>query len=355
MISRSITDLVVLIGPAYKPPRGGIAQMMSCYDELLFENMNYVVNSSKGKLRNLFLCIGAMFRLVWILSTLRKVRIVNIQTASGISFSRSCLFIKIAQWMRRKVIVHIHGGGFKIFYDRSPSQKQHVKRILQSVDAVIVLTESWKQQLSADLELDNLHCIHNIIPKPVVRSVHDDGKVHLLFMGLICDLKGIFDLVDVFAMIDDDVRSRIVFHVGGNGEVERFIDEVKRHKLEDVIHYEGWISGEQKIELLNKCEILLQPSYVEALSLTILEAMSYGKAILTTNVGGIPTIVKDNENGFLVEAGDKQMMALRLKQLIDDKQLRKRLGMCSATRVQAYFPENVSNELSELFSRLLDN
>ncbi len=355
MIDKELTDHIVLVGPQYEPPRGGIAQVVNLYDELLFADMHYVTNSSKGKLRNAFICVGAIMKLAWMLCTSRRLKVVHIHTASKISFKRSVIFIRIAQWLGRKVIVHIHGGNFKVYYDESAKRKSWVQRVLQSADAVIVLAESWKRQFAADLQLDNLHVVPNIIQYPSERPVADDGKLHMLFMGLIRDAKGIFDMIDVFASLDRDMRSQVVFHVGGNGETERFVAEVNKHGLDDVIRFEGWLSGDRKNELLNQCEILIHPSYVDALPLTILEAMSYGMAILTTNVGGIPSIVKENQNGFMVEPGDKQGLTVRLAELIGDKSLRQRFGQQSKTMVDSYYAENVGNKLTVLYKELLND
>lgn len=80
------------------------------------------------------------------------------------------------------------------------------------------------------------------------------------------------------------------------------------------------------IEILLKSDIYCQPSRSEALSFTIMEAMSCGLPIVATNVGGIPEIVFNDVNGYLVEPDNPEELALALKKLIDNKQKREQLG-----------------------------
>ena len=78
---------------------------------------------------------------------------------------------------------------------------------------------------------------------------------------------------------------------------------VEEKKLENNIIIVGWADFDKKLELLKKSSVLVLPSYNEGLPMAILEGMACGKAIISTTVGAIPEVVKE-ENGILIEPGD---------------------------------------------------
>src|SRR5690606_40232854 len=110
-----------------------------------------------------------------------------------------------------------------------------------------------------------------------------------------------------------------------------------------------WIDGTQKDELLTICDILVLPSYSEGLPMSILEAMSYGKTIISTSVGGIPEIVKEGENGFLVTPGDKRSLSEVLNKILGDRNLLDIMGNNSQNRIQPYLIYHVFEQLKSIY------
>ncbi len=344
---------VLMVGPVFRPPRGGIAQVLSTYDLELFDRMNFIANSSAGRFANLCLLAKSLFQCFWRLLT-GGVRIVHIHTASRNSYTRSRLYQGLARLFGRKVIMHIHGGGFKKYYDQSETLRNSVSKSLQKADAVVVLSDEWKHTFERDLGLTNLYCIPNPIARPTVMPFNGDGRVHALFMGLFTEQKGIFDLIDAISLLDDQVRRKLVLHVCGSGDEDRLNSMVTHLGLNGVVIDEGWVSGAKKNELLSQCGIVILPSYVEAMPISILEGMSYGMAVLATNVGSIPSVVKDGVNGYLFTPGDKNVIADRLSALVDDSDLRAAYGRKSAEMVIDFFPESVANRLNELYGKMME-
>lgn len=354
MISKELCDSVIVIGPQYKHPKGGIAQVLHNYDEYVFEHMSAIVANGGSFIRNVFRMISSCIKLFWILLTKKSVKIVHIHTASNRSFFRSIVYYHIARLMHRKIIMHIHSGSFKNYYDAG--NKSKVSNVLKSCDAVIALTPKWKETFQKDLQLNNVRVIHNIIPAPkICKHSPDDDKIHFLFLGLIVAEKGIYDLINAVSLLPEDVKQRIVLHIGGRGEVEKLQGLISQLNLNNIIIFEGWINLESKIEFLNRCQILVLPSYIEALPISILEGMSYQMPILATNIGGIPSIVKNGVNGILVDPGDKLAIANAIKILVTDDKQRQEMGRASAQIVQDFYPDNIANELTQLYTSLIES
>lgn len=354
MIPKSICDRVITIGPEFHPPKGGIAQVLHNYENYVFENLRFIPNSANGLFKNLLLLIWSIIQLSCILIVSRNKQIVHIHTASGRSFQRSSIYVFITKILGHYPVMHIHAGGFKIYYDKG--HRNFVSNVLKKCKSIIVLTNEWKNIFEQDLNLANIISINNLIPQPILqKSSFQDGKIHLVFFGDIIQRKGVFDIIEVIRSMNEVERSGIVFHVCGNGEVEKLSSLIKEYDLDDIVVYEGWVSGDKKQELLNKCDIMVQPSYLEALSLSVLEGMAYGLPIIATNVGGIPSIVKDGQNGYLCNPGDIEEMKMRLEILLQNDDVRKKMGQSSQKIVLAYFPDQVSHDLEVFYKSILSD
>jgi glycosyltransferase involved in cell wall biosynthesis len=149
-------------------------------------------------------------------------------------------------------------------------------------------------------------------------SVHDAKQLHLLFLGDICKEKGIFDLVDVISNNYSVFDGTVVMHICGLGNVTELMSVVAENKLDNVVKYEGWVSGKKKIDLLNLCDIFILPSYYEGMPISIIEAMSYRMAIISSAIGGIPELVRNNYNGCLITPGDKDAILNSVSFFIDN-------------------------------------
>ena len=124
-------------------------------------------------------------------------------------------------------------------------------------------------------------------------------------------------------------------------------------ELDDIITFEGWVSGTNKIRLLNLCQIFVLPSYKEGLPISILESMAYGMPIIATPVGAIPSVVKNGDNGFLVPTGNLESLSVAINTLIDNHLLISKMGLKSLKKVQRFMPENVSARLTDIYLRLI--
>ena len=195
--------------------------------------------------------------------------------------------------------------------------------------------------------------VPNIAPPPQQTTRLQAHRMESVFLGTINDNKGIFDLIDVIGEHQDILRPNFCLHIGGVGETKRLETAITQKGIGDIAIYEGWINAEKKAHLLSQADFFILPSYIEALPISILEAMSYRLPILSTNVGGIPEIVTDGENGLLIEAGNKIALWQSLQQMINDSEMRLSMGKKSYDRVQPHFPENVCTSLENIYTSLL--
>lgn len=350
MINKETRKRVLTIGCQWKKPKGGIAVVLNSYSRI-FPKFNIIVNSNgKNAIANLLQLLYSLVMTTFRLLFCKSIRIVHIHTASYNSFKRSALFISLARFFKRKVVIHIHGGGFKEYYEKNTS---FVHKNLLKCDTIIALTEYWKEFFEG-LGFENVIVVPNVVDSPTIQERKcDDGKTHILYLGLITKAKGIFDLIDTIYEHKEDLKGNIVLHIGGNGETETLKKMIGDYSLQDIVLFEGWVSGEKKIELLNNADIFILPSYTEGLPISILEAMSYRLPVISTPVGGIPEVIEDGKNGILFTPGDKEALYRAIEKLYTDKEQRKSMGELSYSKVQSYFPDNVSEKLENIYKELL--
>jgi len=144
----------------------------------------------------------------------------------------------------------------------------------------------------------------------------NDSK-QLVCVGRLCEQKGQLLLLDSFkALRDSGVECNLV--LAGDGpmrdEVERRIDE---YNLADCVEITGWISSQQVKDILISSRGLVLPSFAEGLPVVIMEALALYRPVITTYVAGIPELVKNGENGWLIPAGDTQELTRAINELLN--------------------------------------
>jgi glycosyltransferase involved in cell wall biosynthesis len=162
------------------------------------------------------------------------------------------------------------------------------------------------------------------------------GVPCLVCVGRLCEQKGQLLLVEAAAAL---VRRGLAFELvlAGDGEMRAAIEAlVARHGLGDRVRITGWISSAQvKTELL-AARALVLPSFAEGLPVVIMEAMALGRPVISTFVAGIPELVRDGVDGWLVPAGDVGALADAMQACLETTPARLlEIGLSAHERVRA--------------------
>jgi len=279
------------------------------------------------KLRKYLQAITGILKAAYYL-LLKQIDIVHIHGGDVTSMKRKYLYFRLIKLFERKVIYHFHGASFmEQFILVSPGWKHRIKALLEESNMVICLSESWKYSIMQIAPKSNIRILYNSVslPKYYEYLKEDKKTINIVFLGAIGERKGIFDLIEVVSQLILE-GCNIHLTVGGNGDIDRFLKEIEIHNLKNHVTYAGWIVGEAKDSLFRDADIFVLPSYAEGMPMTILEAMSYAIPVISTNVGGIPEIIKDGETGYLAEPGNCAELYNKILSLIKDSKKRKRMG-----------------------------
>ncbi|KUO72763.1 MAG: hypothetical protein APF77_02025 [Clostridia bacterium BRH_c25] len=148
-------------------------------------------------------------------------------------------------------------------------------------------------------------------------------------------------------------KGNVKFLIAGTGPEEQELKElVKRQGLTEQVIFTGFI--ENIFEIFNIIDINVISSLSEALCLSLIEGMCVGKPSVGTNTGGIPEVVKDGYNGYLVPVGDSVMLADAILKLVRDPELRKSMGDKGKELVVGHFTADaMARGIEELYESIL--
>jgi glycosyltransferase involved in cell wall biosynthesis len=351
VIKFSLSKTILFIGQDFND-NGGISTVLSTYKEI-FECFNFIRSTTtlgSNKLKNFFVLLKAIGLYIrYCFSSV--IKIIHIHTASNIDFFRNSMFVIIGKIFKKKIILHIHGGMFRQFYLKYP---KYITKIIKKCDYIIT-PSNYLANIVKMLHNDVI-VLPNMIDQPLFekKKANDNNKLHIIFLGTLNDNKGIFDILSVFGEEIDYLKDKVELYIGGRGDVYRLENMINQLELSNFVVYHGWLNKIEKHKLLSQADILIQPSLAEAFGISILEGMSYGLPIIATNVGGIPELVQNNINGFLIEPGSKQQIFDVVKYFVENPQVLKKMGEVSAEKAEPFFSKNVIQKLIAFYNTVFD-
>lgn len=155
------------------------------------------------------------------------------------------------------------------------------------------------------IPLEKIHVIYNFFEQStslIQRKKEIDSVLKIGVLANITKEKGYFDLIAISSGLN---RMNILhkFIYAGKDKTEgNFAEELAKKQLERNFEYLGYV--DDKKSFFDIIDIFILPSYLEGMPTVLLEAMTYGKPIITTDVGGIPELIENGKHGFLFNPGD---------------------------------------------------
>lgn len=357
-IEKEICQRLVMTGVKYKDNHpGGISAVVQYWSKYFDDLQYYSTFKEGGKLLKLSVFGGSVVRLWFKIHFDKKVRILHAHTAAGTDFKRTSLIVKLAKKAGLKVVLHSHASSFKDYFAQSSDiEKSRILDVLKMADVLVVLSYSWKEYFTGiGMPEEKIVILHNIAAYPTLKVVEkNENKVRLLFMGEIGERKGVFDLLRAISEHKQELEDKIELRIGGNKQEEKLMSVINGNGLQDFVKFEGFVTGENKIELFNWANVYVLPSFNEGLPISILEAMSYKMPIVSTPVGGIPEVV-DESNGVLVTPGASDEIYTAITKYVNNPELIEEHGNTSFEKVQTYMPDYVISDLKKLYKRLLND
>jgi glycosyltransferase involved in cell wall biosynthesis len=280
-----------------------------------------------------------------IIGTIRKIRpdLVHAQSlASGIPalLSKKLLKIPYAVW----------GQGSDVYFPKgflivTP------EKIIRNADAAIALTEDMKRAMQEICHRDIVVVPNGISIVDQVEGTNDtaDHGKSILYVGRLEPVKGVRYLIRAMKQVHDTIPYARLIIIGEGTERAMLEALSTRLGIREFVQFGGEVPHGKVLSFMQQADVFVLPSLSEGFPMVIVEALSCGLPVVASRVGGVPEIITNETNGYLVEAKDEGALAESILVLLQDEHLRKKISDANKELVKKYSWENVILKLEKIY------
>lgn len=277
-----------------------------------------------------------------------KIAILPLYGGNG-SYIWTKVSITFLRALRKKIILIVHGGSIP---DKMKVQKEKYLPVFESVDKIICpspfLQEALKQYNIETTLIENVVNLqsYNFTNKNFFRP-------RIFWMRTLEDIYNPEMAIRVAAILAakyPDFKMVMAGHDKGALSMTR--DLARKLNIADKVSFPGYISHITKNKLAADYDIYICTNRIDNAPVTFVEMMAMGLPIVSVNIGGIPYLITDNENGLLVNLDDDENMAAKVISLIEEPLLGKRLAANALVSSKKYDEAPVLNKWNSAFEEL---
>jgi N-acetyl-alpha-D-glucosaminyl L-malate synthase BshA len=312
----------------------------------------------KDNLRLLTYIISLFFNLIRII---RKYKIDVIHAHSAIP--TGLVGVIVAKLTRLNSFITAHGMDINNFEVNSIYGRL-ISFSLNSCNVAIAVSEDLaKKMREYGVGQNKIVILKNAVDNKLFKPMRNEklrndygikeDEVLILFVGYLDIFKGIFEIIDAFCELHRHNKNLKLMMVGTGPKKTELKRKISKMGLENEVILTGALLHDQVVYYYQAADLFVLPSYTEGLPLSLLEAMACGLPVVASNVGGIPGVVEDGVNGYLVPSKDKGLLIQKLAILTSEEELRSKFGKKSSEIIEYEFNIKIKvDKLAELYKSL---
>ncbi len=265
---------------------------------------------------------------------------------------------------KTKLIVTIHGSD--LFPLKNAIFKSMQRNVIKNCDICTVNSEATKNELLKRFpEHKNKVFVvpmgvdTRLFSKKSVKTRFNKykNKKIILFVGRLNEQKGVDYLIKAMASVNKKIKNSRLLIIG-EGEYSNKLKRIVESLGLENVEFLGAKNQNELIDYYNLADVFVLPSVTsrigtEGLGLVLLEAMACGTPVIGTNTGGIPTIIKNNENGLLIKEKNEDELAKGIIKILSDKRLSQKLSKNGMNFVRNnYSWEIIAKKFDNLYKKL---
>ena len=323
----------------YKPGVGGISGQVEILQRKL-RNEGHTVDifSTKGTF-------------LWRLGLLRRLHkrlkaydILHIHCCSGWGFLPAVVGITVGRRIKKRIVLTYHGGGGEKFFNR---HHKLVRHFLTRTDVNIVLSGFLAQVFEKHglpfvtipniLELDDsrFRLRERLLPNYICTRAHEP------LYNIPCILRA-------FHKVQSIRPEATLTLVGDGSEHENLVRMAEELGLQNVT-FTGRVANEDIYNYLDRADIMLSAPTVDNMPVSVLEAMNAGLLVISSKVGGVPYMVKNNSTGLLFDSDDSDALADKMLWALENQTVAKAITLQANKAVSRYRWENIKEQLYKAY------
>lgn len=252
----------------------------------------------------------------------------------------------------------VFGRGTEVYFKRG-YLFVILQQVLKNADEVVALTNRMKQEMK---KIYNREI--SIIPNGIdieslkefqKKTIHKTNTKKIIFVGSLYQVKGVSYLIHAMKRITENNKNIELLIVGDGYDREYLKNLVMQLNLEKSVIFIGEIPHDEVAKYLSNADVFVLPSLSEGFPNILLEAMAVGIPIVATKVGGLPEIITDNKNGFLVEPKNSDQLADKILHLLRSPKLQKQISYNNLRKASAYSWEKVIISIENIYRKCIEN
>jgi len=255
----------------------------------------------------------------------------------------------------KKVVVSTHGirnGQWGVRHNIPDSIRVYLqdciyKRCIKKAENIVINSPYAREHLAGFKQM-RIWELNNPVSDIFFNTDNNaEESARILFVGNVCEAKGIMTILEamsILKLVFPEIKLRVAGPISGKEFYSRAAGFIKEHGMEKHINFLGHLNDDELREEYKKASVFAFPSQQDVAPIALLQAMAAGKAIVATRVGGIPYMIEDGKNGFLMEKNDYRALADRISLFIRKRELRKELGVNAKDKVSK---NNTVRQVSE--------
>lgn len=233
------------------------------------------------------------------------------------------------------------------------SEFNKLSGLYNKINLFITPSEFYKNKMmESDLTKSKVICLRNFLPEKAVVSENMEGKHYYLYFGRLSEEKGVMTLLKAVQKVPE-----VQLEIAGTGPIEEILqDYVHEMKLQERVHFNGFLSGKALTDIIAGAKCIVLPSeWYENGPYSIMEAMAAGKPVIVSGEGGLPEIVKNGENGFICEAFNPSSLAECIQKMekLEDEQYDRMSQYAAEQAAEMFDAEKYLKDLTSEYEKLL--
>lgn len=329
----------ILLACNYKPGVGGISGQVEILQKKLREE-GYVADvfSTKASVWNRLLMLPKLRRAA------QAYDVLHIHCCSGWGFLPAVLGVKAGNKLGKREVLTYHGGGGETFFDKHP---RLVRKYLTRTDTNIVLSDFLAKVF------EKHHLPYTIIPNIIELDASNFRQRESMKPRFICiraheELYNIPCILRAFQKVQKEIPDASLTLVGDGSLHECLIQQANSMGLKNVA-FTGRVDNSKIFEFLDQADIMISAPKIDNMPVSLIEAMNAGLLVVSSNVGGVPYMIEDGNNGLLFESDNDSELAEKMIWAVEHQDRAQSIVQKAKQSVQQYQWLNVKDKLFEVY------
>lgn len=311
----------------------------------------------KWSLGKVFKNLGLYRKLIKLIRIEKPDLVLIPISQTGTGFLKDSFFILLARAFGKKILLHLRGSQFKTWVDNSSFlNKAYVRFILKKCSGAIVLGNNLRYIFKDHFTEQQIFVVPNGADYHFPERTTSD-EVRILYFSNLLGTKGVRDVFDAIKLLYENTKTSFSIDFVGAWYIEEdkmYCENIlKDPKLPIRVHLPA--SGPVKFSFFANADIFVfPPREPEGHPWAIVEAMAAGLPVISTDKGAIIESVINGSNGFIVQPANSAEIAQKLQLLIEDAELRRKMGKESRKMYLSNFTEEkMVDKLAEAFTKTI--